>query len=198
MRNASLHSALWDYYNSAFALLNSKISRPEDVPTTIKEKVEVAEGGGLSFSRVPEIQWHILVLRNERDLTQTDVHQAAAQALQADPRVAKHLNTLVGTSEVRTRVDTDSCLRAFLIRLLHEQQALSPQEAVFDRLYNEFEDYFYRDTVRYRFISPLNNFRVETEKVELSPNFSIIKIPKEEREQMLSQSREFGLFVSIT
>jgi hypothetical protein len=83
---------------------------------------------------------------------------------------------------------------AFLIQLLHEQQDLSPQEAVFDRLYNEFEDYFYRDTVRYRFISPLNNFRVETEKVELSPNFSIIKIPKEEREQMLSQSREFGLF----
>lgn len=194
MRNASLHSALWDYCNSALALLNSKISRPEDVPTTIKEKVEVAESGELSFSQVPEILWHILVIRNEWDLTQTDVRQAAVQALQADPRVAKHLNTLVGTSEVRTRVDTDSCLRAFLIRLLQEQQDLSLQEVVFDRLYKEFEDYFYRDAVGYRFLSPLNNFRVETEKVELSPNFSITKIPREEREQLLSRSREFDLF----
>jgi hypothetical protein len=194
MRNTSLYKALREYCNSALALLNSRISRPEDVPTTIKEKVEVAESGELSFSQVPEVLWHILVIRNERDLSQTDVYQAAVQALQADPRVAKHLNTLVGTSEVRTRVDTDSCLRAFLARLLQEQQDLSLQEVVFDRLYNEFEDYFYRDAVGYRFLSPLNNFRVETEKVELSPNFSIIKIPREEREQMLSRSREFDLF----
>jgi len=194
MRNTSLYKALREYCNSALALLNSRISRPEDVPTTIKEKVEVAESGELSFSQVPEVLWHILVIRNERDLTQTDVYQAAVQALQADPRVAKHLNTLVGTSEVRTRVDTDSCLRAFLARLLQEQQDLSLQEVVFGRLYNEFEDYFYRDAVGYRFLSPLNNFRVETEKVELNPNFSIIKIPREEREQMLSRSREFDLF----
>ena len=194
MRNTSLYKALREYCNSALALLNSRISRPEDVPTTIKEKVEVAESGELSFSQVPEVLWHILVIRNERDLTQTDVYQAAVQALQADPRVAKHLNTLVGTSEVRTRVDTDSCLRAFLARLLQEQQDLSLQEVVFGRFYNEFEDYFYRDAVGYRFLSPLNNFRVETEKVELSPNFSIIKIPREEKEQMLSRSREFDLF----
>jgi len=194
MRNASLYSALWGYCNSTLALLNSRISRPEDLPTTIKEKVEVGESGELSFSQVPEVLWHILVARNEGDLTQTDVYQAAVQGLQADPRVAKHLNTLVGTSEVRTRVDTDSCLRVFLIRLLQEQQDLSLQEVVFGRLYDEFEHYFYRDAVGYRFLSPLNNFRVETEKVELSPNFSIIKIPREEREQMLSRFREFNLF----
>lgn len=194
MRNASLHRALRDYCNSALALLNSRTSRPEDVPSIIKEKVEVGESGELTFSQVPEVLWHILVARNEGDLSQTDVYQAAVQALQAEPRVAKHLNTLVGTSEVRTRVDTDSCLRAFLIRLLQEQQDLSLQEVVFDRVYNEFEDYLYRDAVRYRFLSPVNNFRVETEKVELGPSFSIIKIPREEREQMLSRLREFGLF----
>ena len=194
MRNASLYKALWEYCNGALALLKSRISRPEDVPTTIREKVEIAESGELSFSQVPEVLWYILVIRNERDLTQTDVYQAAVQALQADPRVAKHLNTLVGTSELRTRVDTDSCLRALLARLLQEQQDLSLQEAVFGRLYDEFEDYFSRDAVEYRFLSPLNSFRVETEKIELSPNFFIIKIPKKEREHMLSQSREFGLF----
>jgi hypothetical protein len=195
MRNASLNSALKDYCYTALAILNSKISRCEDVPHVIKEKIEVGERGKVSLSQAPEIQWYILVDRSDRDLIQTDVRQTAVQALQVDPQVAKHLNTLVGTSELRTRVDSDSCLRAFIIRLLQEQQDLTLQEAVFDRLYKEFEDYFYRDTVEYRFLSPLNNFRTEIEKVELSPNFSIIKIPAEERGQMLSQSREFGLFI---
>lgn len=194
MRNESIHSALKDYCSSALALLSSKTSQPEDVPTIIRGKVEVAESGEVSLSQVPEIQWYMLVDRIDRDLTQTDIRQAAVRALEADPKVAKHLNTLVGTSEVRTRVDTDHCLRAFLTQLLREGQDLRLEEAVFDRLYKEFEDYFYRDTVWYRFLSPLNNFRVEIEKVELSPNFSIIKIPRAERGQMLSQSREFDLF----
>ncbi len=194
MRNASLHIALNDYCSSALALLSSKISGLEDVPTIIKEKVRVGERGNLSFSRVPEIRWDTLVDRIDRDLSRTDVRQAAVQALETDLQVAKHLNTLVGTSEISTTVNTDSCLCAFLTQVLREQQDLSLQEAVFSRLYKEFEDYFYRDAVRHRFLSPLNNFRSETEKVELSPNFSIINIPTEEREQMLSRSRGFDLF----
>jgi hypothetical protein len=43
MRNTCLYKALREYCNSALAFLNSKVSGPEDVPTTIKEKVEVAE-----------------------------------------------------------------------------------------------------------------------------------------------------------
>lgn len=127
MRNVSLHSALRDYCNSALALLNSKIGRIEDIPITIKEKVEVADDGwGLSLSPRREVLWDRLITRHETAFNQMDAYKTAVQALEADPQVAKHLNTLVGTNELRTRVDTDSCLRAFLIQLFAKATRLKP------------------------------------------------------------------------
>ena len=198
MINTSLYNALRAYCNSALALLDSKIRRIEDLPITTKEKVEVADDSwGLSFSPRREVLWDRLIrliTRYETDFTKMDAYKTAAQALQADPQIAKHLNTLVGTNMFRSRIDTDICLRSFLIQLLQKQQDLSLQEVEFNKLYSDFENYFYRDVIELRFLSPLNNFRIETEKIELNSKFSIIKITKEEREQMISWSRDFGFF----
>ena len=78
--------------------------------------------------------------------------------MQDDKRVAQHLNTLVGTEEMRSRVDTESSLRSLLIRLLFKSQGTSFEEEVFDGLYREFEAFFYSDVAQYRVIAVLDDF----------------------------------------
>lgn len=195
MINSLLCNALRAYYSSVLAILGNNIRRIEDLPVTIKEKVEVADDSwGLSFSPRREILWDKLITKYETTFNQTDAYKMAVQALQTDPQVARHLNTLVGTFQVRTRIDIDSCLRWFLIEFLEKQQDFSLQEAEFNRLYSHFENYFYGDVIELRFLCPLNNFSMENEKIELNSKFSIIKIPKQEIEQMISWSRDFGFF----
>ncbi|TET10797.1 hypothetical protein E3J84_03625 [Candidatus Aerophobetes bacterium] len=194
MRNEILYKTLKEYCKTALAFLETKVTEPKDLPTTITEKIELSDDGGFSSSYVTEILWNILVDRNERDLTQMKVYQTAVQALRGDAQIAKHLNNVVGTAEMRVKVDTDTCLRSLFVKFLQEQQGASFQGVIFDKVYEEFENYFYRDTVEYRFLSPLNSFQMEIERIQLSPRFYIIKIPKEEKEKMLSHSRRFGLF----
>lgn len=194
MRNLQLYEAFKEYCKEALVFLNAKLKSPEDLPTTIKEKFEVTEDGGISQFYVTEVEWWRLVLKNEQSIKQTDVYQRAIQAMGEDKRVARHLNALVGTGEMKTRVEADSCLQSLFSQLLHEQQGLSFQEAIFDKIYKRIEDYFYRGAVEYRCLATLNNFQMEIEGIELNPKFFIIKIPKEEREKMLSRSSQFGLF----
>ncbi len=194
MRNAFLYKTLKEYCKAAVSYLEVKAAKPDGLPFTVKEKFEFTEDGGYSYSYAPEILWHMLVSKAEGDFGRLEVYQKAIQALEGDAQIAKHLNTLVGTKEFRSRVDASTCLRSLLIHLLQEQQNLGFHNVMFDKVYQDFEDYFYRDVVEYRFLSPLNNFQIENERIELSPGFFIIKIPKDEREKMLSQSRQFGLF----
>lgn len=194
MRNASLYNTLKEYCKVTIAILNKKLAEKQDLPINIKDKYEFNEDGGYSFSHIPQIPWFMLAIKPEQEVKKRDIYNRSIQALQDDPQIAKHLNTLVGTHESRTRIDVDTSLRALITKLLQEQQDIAFNEQIFDRVYEEFESYFYRDKTEYRIISPLNNFQVESEKVELGSGFSIIKIPNEERAEMLASSREFGAF----
>lgn len=194
MRNTSLYKSLREFYKEALAILNEKLAKKQDLPITVKEKFEFKEDGGYSQSYEPEILWYIFVDKNVQELKKTDIYCKLVRALQDDPQIARHLDTLVGTHEFRMRLDVDICLRALITKLFQEQEDITFEESIFNKVYEEFESYFYRDRVECRLISPLNNFQAESERIELSPGFSIIKIPKEERAEMLSSSRMFGAF----
>ena len=194
MRNVPLYEALCEYCKSALALLETRIGGPKDIPTVGTEKFEFSEDGSLVHIQSTEVLWYMLISKNEQDLTQGHAYPAATKALEEDAEIAEHLDTLVGTDESRTRVDAKICLWLLLARLLQQQQDMTFHEPVFSKVYNEFEDYFHRDATEYRFLAPLNSFRAEAEKIELGPGFSIIKMPGEERAEILSRSRQlFGV-----
>jgi hypothetical protein len=191
IKNQNLYDALREYCRVACAYLSAKLRSPEDLPTTIGQQFKFTGPGEFSHSYVPEVQWFRLIEKHSLDFGRMDVYQKVIEAMKEDIKVAKHLNTLVGTAEMRIRVEAPTCLRRLLTHLLHEQDGLDFDEFKFDKLYEGVEDYFYRDTVEYRYLAPLHNFRMEGERLELSPKFSIIKIPKQEREEILSYFGEF-------
>lgn len=194
MQNPSLYEAIRNYSQSALAFLQGRLAGPEDLPTIPMEKVEYVEDGGFKQSYVIEVLWYMFVGRNDESLRQTDSYRKAVRALQDDPAATRHLNTLVGTRELSIRLDADQCLRSLLTRLLEKQSGLDFDRAIFDNVYKEFEEYFYRDVSEYRFFSPLNGFRGEFEKLKLGHGFSIVRISKGEKERILSDSKQYGSF----
>lgn len=189
MKNAHLHEAIKEYCRAATALLE-EIPK-EDLPIFTKEKSSIVVGPParpvlMARQPVAEIDWFRFVRGNERRLQRTEAHRAAIQAMEEDKKVARHLNIPAG-KVAEPIVDGDWCLLSLLIQLLQEQQDMNFQEAVFDRIYREFEDYFYRDVLEHRYLCPLTEFHMKAERIELGPKFSIITVPEEEKDGMLTR-----------
>lgn len=108
--------------------------------------------------------------------------------MKEDGKISKHLDMLVGSPiSSRSRNDCHEFLQRMLALLLHEQKAISFQKNIFDQVYGKMEDYFYREVLEYRYLSLIENFQMESGKIELAPKFSIIRISKEDREEILSE-----------
>jgi len=112
--------------------------------------------------------------------------------MQQDEKISEHLNTLVGTPESRMRIDPDRCLQVLLSRLLLKQQGVDFREDLLNQIYRALEDVFYEELLEQRVTSPLKGFKMEAETIDLGPGFSIDKISKDEKEKLLSESRQFG------
>jgi len=167
--------------------LDEKLASPKDLPHILIEKIAINNSG--EFIRVfeEETRWHSIISEHFDTLKGHDAYRAALQAMNEDEKVARHLNTLVGTKS-QTRIESDDFLRSFLSKLLKDQQNVAFQEAVFEENYGTIEDYFYRDLLDYRYISPLSNYIMDTENIELTPNFRIIRMTTEQKEGILSNS----------
>lgn len=191
-RDEKLYNALKEYCRVALVFLDQKLKSSEETPFTLRGKIKVNDSGGFSHTYEEEIDWAVFCYKNEKALEGLDVFQEAVYAMKKNQQVIKHLDTLVGTAKSRMRVECGSAIRSLLITTLHEQHGTNFHESTFDRIYEGFEDYFYRDALEYRYFSPLYHFKMETERIELGSDFALIRIPKREREEILSCSG--GLF----
>jgi hypothetical protein len=191
VKNANLYDNLKEFCKAATTLFKKRMEKA-DLP--LKDAVRLTEFGSTAFltETVRKVDWFHVVFAIEKELAQLDAYQQALQTMIDDQMIAKHLNSLVGGPGAGRKVDGPEHLRWFITQLLEEQQGFDFQENVFQKNYEGFEDFFYRDTFEYRAICPLHNFKMNAEKVALSPTFSIIKFSKEDKERMLTNYGQPG------
>src|SRR5262249_38157342 len=134
-----------------------------------------------------KVDWDYILFANREVLARLYAHQHALQAMMDDQTITKHLNTLVGIPGTRRRIEGPECLRWFVTRLLEEQQGFDFQDNIFRKIYEDIEDFFYRDSFEFRIVCPLHLFEMQAERVDLSPKLSIIKFSDEEKERMLAR-----------
>lgn len=190
-RNPVLFTALQKYCSQALDHLQNRVRSAHDLPRTIVQRPRITKPN--EISQVAEVQLDLvgLLLQEEQNLRHLGGYAAVEQAMRKDDKVARHLDTLVGTSESALRVDVDHCLRRLLGQLLREQTDLRFREETFERIYGTMEDYFYRDTTELRLLAPLNQFQMEVDRIELARRLSVMRIPTHEREEILESSRGF-------
>ncbi len=190
MRNPHLYEILKDYCMAVFTFIRENFKGTDNLPSVIKEKIQISDEG-FSQAYVREVEWFMVIYKHWEEFKKMPHYPLAIQAMEEDEKISKHLNKLVGTATAKGRVDCDRCLQSFFIHLIQKQNSLDFPEAVLNNVYDEFEGYFYRDVLEFRYLSLLDRFKMETEKIQLNPGFSLIKVSNEEKEELISESRSF-------
>jgi hypothetical protein len=196
MNNANLHEALKEYCKVATTLFKERINKA-DLP--LKDETRITDLGGAHLTQtVMKVDWQSFMITIDKRLWELDAYQRALQAMTDDQTIAKHLNTLVGHPGARRRIEGPECLRWFVAQLLEEQQDFDFQESAFQKIYENFEDFFCRNTFEYRAVCPLHNFKMQAEQVELSPKFSIIKFSTKDKERIFTNYGHLGSLGQLT
>lgn len=124
--------------------------------------------------------WLLGFHRLQGEFETLDSYLAVTRALRADPDVARHMDTVVGTAQGRIRVDIPTLLRSVLFHLLEGRETILFDEARFYRLFSEIERYFGTTSESLLFVAPLLNFKMAGDRVELGSRFALVKLPEEE------------------
>src|SRR3972149_3292011 len=96
MRNPFLYKTLKKFSEAALTLLNNKSI--EGLPSRTKAKIEILDSGGYRYDYVGDADWDRFIRTNKQIFDQLDVYKVAIEAMEADGKVLKHLDTLVGSA----------------------------------------------------------------------------------------------------
>ncbi len=186
MKNSNRYEILKGYCITVTSFFKERL-KSSDLPYKREERFTQFSSGGSPTDSDMKVDWGYILFANEEVLARLDAHQHALQAMMDDQTIAKHLNTLVGIPGTGRRIEGPECLRWFVTRLLEEQQGIEFQENIFRKIYEDIEDFFYRDSFEFRIVCPLHLFQMQAERIALSPKLSIIRFSEEEKERMLAR-----------
>ena len=179
MRNAAAHAALKRFCQESLEYLGKAVGGLGELPRHRGiASLEVTETG-YHATYDWEVDWGEVLGEHLGDTESIAAWSEALSELEADDRLR---GRAVTTEQPRLTA------RGVLYRLVSEQGGLEFQDAAFERVYRETEDYFYRDTVRYRYLAPLGRFRMEPAQVKLGPELSIVRISDGWSREMLMES----------
>lgn len=193
MRDPNLYIQVKEFCKDSVNFIAEQLVQLGDkVPTKIAEIFKIVDDHTTSQQQDVVTDWSLLVFHLEKNLQKLESYQKASSSLQTHKVFGSQINTLIGTSESRRRVEIDDILlHSLLATLLSKSKEAIFDEKQFDELYKKIEKYFYAKTLRYRYFAPISNFSMDQDRLELAPKFCIVKITKEEKEQLLSTSSAF-------
>jgi hypothetical protein len=189
IRNRRFHETLKEFCEAALNLLEEKIKLGDRPPVDVEVQYEVKKSGWSSRT-VPVIEWHWFTHAHTENFKGLEAYKAVSQAMEQDETISRHLNTLVGTVESSSRVETDDFLDSVLNRLLRGRDGTAFHEDEFNKLYERIENFFYTDTLRFRVLAPLYRFEMEPERIELRTDLSLISLTQEEKNTFLKEAQE--------
>lgn len=199
MHDPKLYNQIRQFCREGIEYVSKQLAKLGDkVPTRIAEKFLIVDDHTTSHQQEVVTDWGRLIFSIEKNLQKFDSYKKAVFSLNSHRVFSRQLNTLVGTAGFMRRIETDELLLRFLLTPL----LMESNEAVFDeeqlkKLYEKMENWFYSKTLPYRYFAPIANFSIEQDRLELAPNFSLVKITKEEKERLLSVSSAFDSIFPI-
>jgi hypothetical protein len=195
IRNPRLFAALREYCLQTLRRWQLTYPTPESLP---REAFNKAHFEGQQVSYTPEVRLDVFPLMlNFPPPQDVPARGLLDEAMRADQKVARHLDTMVGHSGASMRLDIPHCLRAFVGTLLREQQSLEFSERSFASTYAALEEYFYSDSVRLRFVAPLPDFQMEADAIRLGDEFRIARLSTCERQAALDEAQRLPHGVGI-
>lgn len=193
-RNPELFAEARAYCVGVFDLWRRVYVSEELTPHRAVQKAHF-EGTGVRFTQ--ETHPDLISLTSDTriyDPSQVPSRTTVENAMRADERVARHLDTLVGTSGGSMSVTSEMCLRAMLYELLKGENTFLFDEDRFRRIYAAMEDYFYSDVIGLRLMAPLSLFEMQADRINLESHLFLRQLSPSEREQLVLQGVQFPGF----
>jgi len=145
----------------------------------------------------PFVDFEDMLREVESKIRATPEHMALQKSLKEDYSVKGQVDRDVGTEWGQWPVTAESCSTDFLLRYGQLAGSLQFRDDVFDKFYEEFEDFFYGDEIHYRVVTPLTNMVCESELIDLGDGVRIIRLTRPLLEELMNE--HFGYVgLSIT
>lgn len=107
-------------------------------------------------------------------------HRLLAQALQQDPVVRRHIDTLVGTWRGARSFRIEEIADHLIWRMAEKKGGLVFDSAEFDRLFNDFDSDIRQTEIDYFAVAPIMGFQPEKVPIRLEPKLQIDRLTDEE------------------
>jgi len=180
VRNAAAHAALRRFCQDALARIGRAAVERTELATVGSLGSVQSSDGEVETCRAREVDWRQVARDHLGDTESLPSWGEALAEIKADGRLSGR--DCESEQPQRTIVE-------LVFRLVCEQGGLDFREPSFDRVYQETEDYFYRDTVRYCFVGLLEGFQMEAEEVALGAGLRIGKVPETLSRELLVETR---------
>jgi hypothetical protein len=130
------------------------------------------------FSAEPD--WSIRTLQAWRRIEALPEYKAVLQAIDNEPVVASHMNTLVGAPTLAMRMEPDSLVRSILSRVLKSAGQPPIDVELFNTAYSDVVDGLASPTLERSVIAPLAGFDSDVDSLFLSPSVAIRRLTEAE------------------
>ncbi|MGD0177713.1 MAG: hypothetical protein ABSC50_12915 [Candidatus Bathyarchaeia archaeon] len=167
----------------------------ERIPTVIREKTAIGEAGTWSTSSVATPMYDIFLTTHDKQVKKLPEYGTCVDAMMSDAVIAKHLNTLIGTSGWRLlRTPWDYLSYLVAKQIPSEPRELKYDADSFDRVYRDLERFYYQETIPLHALVPLHNVSsIEEGEIILEDRLRVRKIATRELEEIFDEAQNSRL-----
>ena len=150
---------------------------------------ESSSGGSVTTSRfVQKPDFSYFTFKNYDKIKKLPEYEECKNCMYENETINKHLDKLIGTVGQRRRVDIDTCLQGFILKLMSESGSLKFDEIIFTECFDKLRNFFTNDKLQFRAFAPLEGFTADINEIQLDDNLIISKIPAHKLEELLKNS----------
>ena len=167
----------------------------EELEKYLRKTVELVYPRFSALKYDSDIEANIFLHSLKEELEMIPEHETTLELMNEDQTVSKHLNRMVGTSGGSTRVEATQLLTHMIKRLCKSfKQSNTFDNKLFNKLYHDFESFFYDDEISLAYVVPISSFKSTSLPIILEGGLSIRAIEDSEKEHLESDRFGLGMF----
>ena len=120
---------------------------------TFEDDVRFERGGDGTFRERKKRIWTLFPILSDEWLRSLPDYERCAECLKSDAVIGPHLDRLVGTSTMASRLETVHILMSLIYAMLDDEGCLTFSCEKFQSKWQELADFFGADLVKYIFIT---------------------------------------------
>lgn len=186
VNNKGLYKHIKELAIVSFEILSQHLKRGEQMPIKILDEISIENehSWGITKSVVPDLSQFLF--NHFEEIEHTQEFTNCINFMMQDDVIRKHFPRIGGKQIGGPTYLRSSYIFPFLSNLSKGNGRIEFDINVFDKVYKEFENYFYKKETEIFTFSPIQNFDCELEEIELKGDMKLRKISKKELEELWS------------